>query len=117
MEELEVIAKVKEPTEWCAGMAVVPKANGKVRICVDLTNLNKSVKQEQHLLPAVDQTLTQFSGAQVFSTRCEFRVLANSIGSTLSQTHDLHHAIRKVLLPPIAVWDHIDFRAFPVAYV
>ena len=59
---------MKEPTEWCAGMAVVPKANGKVRICVDLTNLNKSVKQEQHPLPAVDQTLTQFSGAQVFST-------------------------------------------------
>ena len=107
MEELEVIAKVKEPTEWCAGMAVVPKANGKVRICVDLTNLNKSVKQEQHPLPAVDQTLTQFSGAQVFST-----LDANSgfwqiaLDPLSAKTHDLHHAIRKVLLPPIAVWDH-----------
>lgn len=35
MEDLGVIAKVHEPTEWCAGMVVVPKANGKVRICVD----------------------------------------------------------------------------------
>ena len=49
MEELEVIRKVQEPNEWCAGMVVVLKANGKVRISVDLTNLNKSVKQERHL--------------------------------------------------------------------
>ena len=31
MEELGVIKKVEEPTEWCAGLVVVPKANGKVR--------------------------------------------------------------------------------------
>ena len=68
MEELGVIKKVEEPTEWCAGMVVVPKANGKVRICVDLTNLNKSVKWERHPLPAVYQALAQLSGAQVFST-------------------------------------------------
>ena len=37
MEALGVIAKVNEPTAWCACMVVVPKANGKVRICVDLT--------------------------------------------------------------------------------
>ena len=36
MEELGVISKVSEPIEWCAGMAVVPKASGKVRICADL---------------------------------------------------------------------------------
>ncbi len=40
MEALGVIAKVQEPTEWCAGMVVAPKADGTVRICVDLTNLN-----------------------------------------------------------------------------
>ena len=32
MEDLGVISKVKEPTEWCAGMVVVPKVNGKVRL-------------------------------------------------------------------------------------
>ena len=36
MEETGVITKISEPTEWCAGMVVVPKANGNVRICVDL---------------------------------------------------------------------------------
>ncbi|VDI44150.1 Hypothetical predicted protein [Mytilus galloprovincialis] len=44
MEKLGVISKVDEPTEWCAGMVVVPKSNGDVRICIDFTKLNESVK-------------------------------------------------------------------------
>lgn len=67
METLGVIAKVEQPTEWCAGMVVIPKANSKVRICVDLTILNESVQRECHPLPAVDQTLAQLAGAKVFS--------------------------------------------------
>jgi len=38
MERLGVIKKLQAPTEWCSGMVVVPKPNGTVRICVDLTN-------------------------------------------------------------------------------
>ena len=45
MEELGVIAPVTEPTDWCAGMVVVPKKNNEVCICVDLTRLNQSVKR------------------------------------------------------------------------
>ena len=67
MEELGVIARVRQPTEWCAGMVVVPKSNSQVRICVDLTRLNESVKRERYLLPAVDQTLAQLAGAKIFS--------------------------------------------------
>ena len=57
MESMGVISRVNQPTEWCAGMVVVPKASGKVRICVDLTKLNESVRRERHPLPAVDQIL------------------------------------------------------------
>ena len=67
MEQLGVIAKVSEPTDWCAGMVVVPKGNGQVRICVDLTCLNERVCRERHPLPAVDQTLAQLAGAKIFS--------------------------------------------------
>ena len=45
MEKLGVISKITTPTEWCAGMVVVPKPNGTVRICVDLTKLNQSVRR------------------------------------------------------------------------
>ena len=46
MEALGVIRKVDVPTDWCAGILVVPKSNNKVRICVDLTKLNRSVCHE-----------------------------------------------------------------------
>ena len=67
MEKAGVISKVTEPTECCAGMVVVPKKSGKVRICVDLKPLNQSVLREVHPLPKVDDTLAQLSGAKVFS--------------------------------------------------
>ena len=65
MEALGVIERVEQPTEWCAGLVVVPKPNGKVCICVDLSKLNESVCWERHPLTAVEQTLAQLA---VFST-------------------------------------------------
>ncbi|KAJ8405712.1 hypothetical protein AAFF_G00316920 [Aldrovandia affinis] len=68
MEKQGVISKVEEPTEWCAPMMVVPKSAGRgVRICTDLTELNKSVMRERQPLPMVENTLGQLAGAQVFS--------------------------------------------------
>ena len=63
MEALEV----EEATPWCAGMVVVPKKEGALRICVDVKPLNESVLREIHPLPKVDETLAQLSGAKVFS--------------------------------------------------
>ena len=62
-----VITEVTEPTEWCAGMVVVPKPSGKVRICVDLTKLNANVCRERHVLPSVETTLAQLGGAKHFA--------------------------------------------------
>ena len=67
MEKLGVISKVDMPTPWCAGLVVVPKKNGKVRLCVDMQPLNKHVLREVHPLPKVDETLAQLSGAKFFS--------------------------------------------------
>ena len=67
MEMMGFIYKVDEPTSWCAGMVVVPKKSGAVRICVDLKPLNESVLRAVHPIPTVDETLAQLSGATVFS--------------------------------------------------
>jgi hypothetical protein len=67
MEGLGVISRIEEPTDWCAGMVVVPKADGGVRICVDLTKLNRYVKRERHILPSVEHVLAQVGDAKVFS--------------------------------------------------
>ena len=68
MEQQGVISKVEQPTALCAPMVVVPKCAGEaVRICTDLTELNKSVERERHQLPSVENTLGQLTGAKVFS--------------------------------------------------
>jgi len=67
MERHGVISRVTEPTPWCAGMVVVPKRNGSVRICVDFKILNESVLREAHPIPKVDNTLAHLAGATVFS--------------------------------------------------
>ena len=67
MEKLGVISRVEEPTPWCAGIVVVPKKSGSIRICVDLKPLNESVLRETHPIPKVDKTLAQLAGATVFS--------------------------------------------------
>ena len=65
MEKLGVIVKVQQPTDWCAGMVIVPKRNGTIRICVDLTKLNASVCRERHILPSVEETLALLGDAKV----------------------------------------------------
>ena len=67
MEELGVISKITKPTSWCAGIVVVLKSNGHVRICVDLTKLNESVCREKYQLPSVEESLSKLSRAHVFT--------------------------------------------------
>ena len=67
LQDLGVITPVEDPTPWCAPIVVVPKLTGSVRVCVDLTHLNKAVLRERHILPSVDHTLGQMAGAKVFS--------------------------------------------------
>ena len=74
-----MISPVHRPTEWCAGIVVVPKRNGQVRICVDLTKLNESVHRERYILPSVEQTLPHFGGAKIFS-----KLDANSMQTLVS---------------------------------
>ena len=59
MQEMGVIKPVDEPTEWCHPIVVVPKPNGDLRICLDLTQLNKETKREFYELPSVDDTLAK----------------------------------------------------------
>ena len=64
MERLKVISKVTEPTEWCCGMVPVPKPSGDVRICVDLTPLNKCVKREVHPMYSVNENKRKYMAAR-----------------------------------------------------
>lgn len=57
MEELGVIRKVDNPTDWCHPIVVVPKPSGAIRICIDLTKLNKGIERELYQLESVEETI------------------------------------------------------------
>jgi len=60
LEVESVISRVVDPTPWCSPMTVVPKDGGRdVRICVDLTEFNKSVIREPFPIQSVEHSLSQ----------------------------------------------------------
>ena len=67
IETMGVIEKVDAPTEWCSHIVVVPKHNGKVRICGNFIQLNKAVLRKNHPMPTTEQTLGKLTGAKVIS--------------------------------------------------
>ena len=67
MEKLGVISRVEGPTDWCSPCVVVPKKNGKIRVCIDYTKLNESVKRECHSLPTTEETLGMLGNASYLS--------------------------------------------------
>ena len=100
METMGIISRVDEPTPWCAGMVVVPKKSGAIRICVDLKPLNESVLREVHLLPIVNDTLSQLKGATIFTkldANSGFWQIPLSKPSITTSDH-FHHPSRKILL-------------------
>ena len=47
---------------WLCNPVVVPKKNGKLRICMDCTHLNKACPNDSYHLPQIDQMVDATSG-------------------------------------------------------
>ncbi|XP_054267078.1 uncharacterized protein K02A2.6-like [Macrosteles quadrilineatus] len=67
MLEKGVIVPVEHATDWCAPMVVCAKKGGGVRICVDLSKLNNSVKRRFYPIPKIELSLAEIAGAKYFS--------------------------------------------------
>ena len=71
-DELDLLREqnVTEPTKWCAAIVATPKKRtDKIRMCVNLSHLNKYVKQERYQCspPAEAVTNIAASNAKVFA--------------------------------------------------
>ena len=44
LESLQILTPVSEPTPWVPSMVIVKKPNGKIRACLDPSDLNKVLK-------------------------------------------------------------------------
>ena len=63
-----IIEEVVESTQWVSPMVPVLKKDGKVRICVDFTELNQCVQRERFQLPVAEDLFAKMHGARYFTT-------------------------------------------------
>ena len=69
MQTQGIIEPVTGPSDWVHPLVVVKKPRGKVRICVDLTNLNRHVRRPFHPLVTPKDAVSGISPkAKYFST-------------------------------------------------
>jgi len=60
------IREIQYP-EWLTNVVLVKKANGKWRMCVDFTDLNKACPKDSYPLPSIDALVDNASGCKLFS--------------------------------------------------
>ena len=68
MEKDGIIKRISEPTDWVHPMVISKKKNGKIRICIDPTELNKYIRRQHYKIPNFDDLSSKSAGAKVFST-------------------------------------------------
>ena len=54
-------------SDWLANVVMVKKANGKWRMCVDFTDLNKACPKDNYPLPLIDQLVDSTAGHKLLS--------------------------------------------------
>jgi hypothetical protein len=64
--DANVIIEVKY-SEWLVNVVLVSKKNGKIRMCIDFTDLNKAYKKDPFLLPRIDAFVDKAAGCKKFS--------------------------------------------------
>ena len=62
-----IIAKQTEPTPWVSSLMYPKKPNGKLRICLDLKDLNKAIIREHHKAQTLEEIAHILTGATKFS--------------------------------------------------
>ena len=60
------IREVQYP-EWLANVVLVKKSNGKWRMCVDFTDLNKACPKDSYPLPSIDALVDSAAGCKLLS--------------------------------------------------
>ncbi|MCO5557472.1 hypothetical protein L7F22_011037 [Adiantum nelumboides] len=71
-EELEKLIKCGfiypiEHSEWVSPIVIVPKKNGKLRVCVDLKKVNAATRRDHYPLPYLEHVLKRVAGKEAYS--------------------------------------------------
>ena len=67
LEDMDIIERVEGPTPCVSLIVIIPKQNGDIRICVDMRMANTAIEHSRHLIPTIDDVLSELSGNPVFT--------------------------------------------------
>nr|XP_058952093.1 uncharacterized protein K02A2.6-like [Pocillopora verrucosa] len=63
----DIIEEVDGPTPWVNPVVIIPKADGDIRLCIDMRQANKAIVRGRYPIPTVDELLHNMNGSKVFS--------------------------------------------------
>lgn len=63
----DIIEPKEGPTSWVSPLVVVGKANGDVRLCLDLRRVNEAVLREHHPMPVVEDHIARLGRGTIWS--------------------------------------------------
>ena len=66
LKESEFIYE-KEHTDWVSPIVVVPKKNGKLRVCVNLKKVNAATIRDNYPLPITEHVLERVARKEAYS--------------------------------------------------
>ena len=93
--KIDVLEKVTEPTEWVNSFVIVEKVidssnahspnhsiKKSIRLCIDPKDLNEALEREPYYSRSIDELISMFAGAKVFTiVDMGQRLLASSTAS------------------------------------
>ncbi|MCO5613438.1 hypothetical protein L7F22_067714 [Adiantum nelumboides] len=70
-EEIDKVKKVEfiyeiEHTDWVSPIVVVPKKNGKLRVCINLKKVNAATVRDNYRLPITDHVIERVVGRETY---------------------------------------------------
>ena len=114
MEEMGIIRKVYQPTDWVNSLVVIEKPKSKkLHICLDPRPLNNAIHREHFQLPTLEDITTRLSGAHVFTkldANHGYWQIPLSTESQLLTT--FNSAFGKYVLHANAFWNKVSPRGF-----
>ena len=66
IREVGFIYEIKH-TEWVSPLVIVPKKNGKLRVCMNLKKVNTATIRDHYPMPIMDHVLERVAGAETYS--------------------------------------------------
>ena len=67
LQQEDIIIEVNHYTEWVNSIVSVQKPDGRIRLCIDMRNLNMAIKRNPYYMRTLDDILPQLSKAKTIS--------------------------------------------------